>query len=1079
MEPNPLDQLEQRIKTEPEKVKQADVDLACQEEEKSVNKLYDELGEKPDSPIRKAHQDRLAAFKAKLTKEISDLRQPYAAGRLRFFEESKKMRKEIGERAEALKKRMDVREQSKKVARDSTDPANPNRAVPDFEGRDTKDNTVRLLLTGYVRGLGVDNSGEAIAALAKARELHDNSAKGWRNGKILNWDSMFTAEHLLEDMGLKPYIADLEKYGFSSETIGYFAALLKNAEGLSAADRQSYRQYLFGKLDELKAGRKLDFKGSKDDNLNKGDFELGVLNDVKTPKEWVEGLKGMRDLFTKLKDAANQLSSALGFTYSDGTVRDFLAKNVDQISEQEFKESISFANSVNAIRKEAYTYFLAAINAADTGIKDAGTKLTSIEADNKKKKKIQDKDIADLRAMLSGAGDDLKKITLGPTDTLEQLAEQLDYLKSAKDTTMAAQSKMAEMEKTLAEPPPTKGGGSGGAGGAGGETPSKGGDKVDPYKDKWEDAVEVDYIWKAKYLRVSPNVTDAVYRDKDGKVLGKIPALTELTVVDVNAKCKKVNDNVFIEVYYNEKGGRGPGKKVWVELGMLQKSDKSGVETVESAEVATFRKEKNLALRKETIDAKEHHLYFVDLQKSPTRRGADGKPEKIFGNEDVHRIIGEKITKFANSVMDAEAKKFVQSLRARIDLNDFQKMGEAFEYLTYRFKEKLVPDWEKKMDNFKPDFEALQKTFIMDFDHQPSLSELQGKYAEFLRALEKVSTDLDQLLVKDWEKPAPKRTVELPDRLGFLGPIYLEYSEAFKAMDRFGSNPERYPEGVTFDLKVNNVMSPCRVKYENGKCMFIFPGGIYVYNKLDDLMADLNSGDLHRKLNERILLLKDNFKPWESAVGDIEKTESRPDLGFGTIQMEFDWDNPNPIINVQVLPHGKIAYAIRRENVGLRGEDLRRGNADNFYDFMLQLKEIKTWAEGPKHEFAETTDVRRQALFSEITDPFSYRNRQAEIGRVVASRLGNNGVQEVYLDWGGGNSPYDKRNAALNVWVDEAGGLKFILKGHSIGGDGRVVAGGKGVGPEGATDFNSIIARVKAIRERAGVTFDAAGLAVA
>ncbi len=161
----------------------------------------------------------------------------------------------------------------------------------------------------------------------------------------------------------------------------------------------------------------------------------------------------------------------------------------------------------------------------------------------------------------------------------------------------------------------------------------------------------------------------------------------------------------------------------------------------------------------------------------------------------------------------------------------------------------------------------------------------------------------------------------------------------------------------------------------------------------------------------------------------------------GEVYFELDWKGGgagegNAQIWVTPMTYGGIQYHIRREHAAIDGSSDRYGFAHNFDDFMKQTAHIKDWSENYEDRRDDkklTATVKSEENFrAQINDPRNFYAFEQQIGRPVSFDIGDNGVVQMYLDWGGGPARDINNNAMLNVWV-ENGKLMYTLNAKGKG----------------------------------------------
>lgn len=411
------------------------------------------------------------------------------------------------------------------------------------------------------------------------------------------------------------------------------------------------------------------------------------------------------------------------------------------------------------------------------------------------------------------------------------------------------------------------------------------------------------------------------------------------------------------------------------------------------------------------------YVYSLDL---PAESYPGGVLQLDFKNPEVQNRFGKQLNLYLASVWRLLEEDKKEQLRSRSKPMDLRSL---FAFLG------TTADITKIM------FEADRES-SMSFGKRPSLKQLQKEYDRtFTPAWEHAAEKLRKLVgnvkPEEVQETPTGPSIEVPPELKFLGYVHLAFVEPMTQIARYGNSPEGVQLSLPFspDLKVTARFR----RAPDGQYVLSYPGGTVRYAKIEHALQEMNRGIVHQRYIDKLLRREKPYEKYEDMVGTLrENTEgSNP----GEIQLEFDWDNPNPDVVARALPYGHIVYTISRENVGPYGENTRSLYADNFEDFMLQLRHVRTWAEGPEHPQRETVSNRKEFLFDAITNPYNYRaeNIAMGIGRPVSFRIfEKNELVQVHLDWGGGNNPLSNQNATLNVWITNRGQLKYTINGPGV-----------------------------------------------
>lgn len=987
---NPVQNLELRIKNGDRAVNAADVSKAFDDEKAHVEKLYKELGYGPTDYVCTEHLARLEAFKAQVLKEVTNLDDAYKNGRLKVFDESRKMRAQLDPRVMAIQARHATYEKSRADMEVVTNPDRQNALFDDWEGfgmpwqkgmeDENYNNKTRWATTGYFAALQMNDPAQANAEIAKAKGIYDESRFNKNSG-----DKTFNYDHLMKDMGLESYFNDLQKYGFANETNGFLAGYLKLGDGYLGTNKDAYRQALFGQLDKMKSDGLLTYTPAPNEPENvrdykKAQFELGVLESLRSPREWVENLNALRGSFERLKADAAILTSSLGFSFVDGRVNTLLAKPSDQIT---YADETEMGYVEKRMGEEAYVAMLRRNGDVVKEQGNAVTKFGAIDARNKTLNKIPAAQIANVQTMLTDSAKLLQGVTLAHNTGLDGLIEQNGYLTNARQKITAAVAELTRMEAELNKPEPAP----------------------------------------APAPRPTPTPVPAPGPGKGAK------------------------------------GGEKPGS----------------VESKEDAELQAFLREKNLVEKVSGQDEKGggSYAYFLNDGNFKVKANDRGTPVLNFGNKEVNDIFVSKSNRLMDSLfgdlIDGKAKKDLEAIIRNGGASDTKKAVQAAKYVLDKFHGRLEGDGDKRMKALERAWGKAE--FInMQFANKPSLATLKSTYEnKYLEEWRTVGKEMDSALDTPLRKPESdlpdKSEVKIGPELDFLRPVYKGYAEALTLLAKYDGHQERYPEGVTFNLKLNNKDFNCRFQKNGDVYTLNYAGGSWDFKNIKELMTRLNSGEVHQQLNELVLLGDDWYKRYEGITGELDK-HKRGDLPHH-FNLEFSWGGAlesDPQIDTVVGPHGIIKYTVDRKNIGSHGEEKYTGFADNFNDFMIQIGHLKKWAEGPEHKKTEeNAETRQDILFRAISNPMTYRNEDAEkaMGRVVSFQMMDNESVRVCLDWGGGNDPNNKNNVMLKVLANGKGGVNFNLTGHGIGED------GKGITTEAVADFADVRARVKQERAKA------------
>jgi hypothetical protein len=901
--------------------------------------------------------------------------------------------------------------------------------IPDYEGwsltgegltDENANNKTRWTLSGYLTALQIVDQAKADDEIKHAKELYEKP----------DWGRAFEYKHLREDMGLGKYMGPLESFctaqGFelSGESMGLLCGYLKISETVNPADSEKYSQYLYGMLGELKARLKYDPSGEKDYmvDFNRAVKQMPVLMELKNPKEWAEKsteenkkVETFRKDFETMKKSAVAISEGLKFSYEDTGVRTLLVLEPEQIGAA---DEAAIKNAKEAIRTEAFLKIEEAYKKAYPGLGELQTRIGDIETKNGTVKALAEQEVADVKTRVTTSKESYDTIELSKDDPLDVLAQISGILVSVASENEALKKKMDEMEETLKKAP--AGGGAGGVGGAGGtgggkETPGTSG--PDKYLDQWSKAEAVNGRFKTRNLRVSPNIPDAVYRDDNGKILGKIPGTTPVTLLELPSRGRKIGEVVFVQVTYEN-------KQVWVDEGMLEAMDTGagggagGAEkTPESAEISEFLAVKNL---KEVPNGNSVWYQLGDPKDVPLSPGSQVMSS---GNHEVDSLF---LQNYVFKKMSAEEAARVNKL-----FNE-ARYASQFSILSG------VPTAAK----LKIAYDLLFKR----------VWEYVGKNGKIPGSLSDIGIPGGAAPGAAGENPGSIYRGEVPAGLADFAREYTVHAEFREALVRMARDGEK-PEGAMFDIQFNNKTLPCRLtKASPANYVINWDTGSWSYGSLKEAMAAVNEGTLVGGMTHSALRNPSYYKVYESWSGKLKESRLGTTTVPNEIQFELDWlgtrrAKGNPVVTATAHPFGGISYTIYRDDVGLRGENWRKGFAANFGDMMRQLGHIRRWAQEEDFEKGALAYA-KEYNFSILSDSRNYYAAEAMIGRPLSfgiksydrkaeglrgrdseaatASYGREMVQ-LGLDWGGTGVADKKGNGWVNLWVNEAGTLSYTV----------------------------------------------------
>ncbi len=1079
--PDSVEQLEQRINAKNPDVKQTDLDATFKYQESTIRQVYKDNPD--DYPAKVKALSELKAKQGELMAKFTALQLERSQQRTDTLQQTPEQQSEhVAPGLEALKAKETVQQRAYEL----TNPDAAGALIDDYEGyggigltgRKTGfedgnfNNPTRWALAGYLTAQGAHDPARMEMEFGKAVTIFNNS-----DDDLSQVDELLTYENLIQQMGMAEAQKALSGFDLASEPLGLTMGYWKIAEAFYPQVKDAYQTYLTSTLGRLKTEGKLTYTPPADETGIVSEYKKGLaqvkllMSYVYSPKEWDETLKGPRTAFEKLQQADVSLRPLFKLDYKDARVTALLAKSPAQITKTDEAE-ITYANDI--VAKATYTAFVEAKQKAGDDYTKVNAQLSTLETKNAALKKYEPADFDTVRTLLSEASAEQQKITLPAGADLTILRTQassfmivLRKIGDAKVKLAAFEHGLTEAEKAGAKP--------------------ENAPKSDRYKKEWLSAStkEVTTIFPTNKVRIRQSVSGgAIIRDNIGDVLSDtIPAMADVTIMDPN-KCKLIGDTVFVPVFFMIKGKE---ETVWVDQVDLEVAGPVR-EISENPELSEFLREKNLLQIHEKIPSGErthdHYVYVLNVA-NMQNISTEGSPKLGFGNADVDRIFGGTVNRYLQNtfgdVFTSEAKMQMEAIANRNDLSEIQKVVESFHYILGVIKVKLGADGGAKIQAFE---EALgigiEGSAMGFFDKPPTLVELKAQYeTQFIPAWEMAARHLEKAMGAGGQY---EMGIEVPADLQFLQPVCVEYIGALIPLARFDQNPEQYPKGVSFDLRLNNTILPARLVRGQDSLILQYKGSAMDMktNDVKVVMQKLNSGEIHQDLNTLILLKENNgwYEPWKDAIAEeIDELEPKEGMGPHDIYMDLEWDDEDALINIKVLPHGRISYGMKCENVGSTGGDTRVGYADNFYDFMVQLKHMRQWMEGSEHKPSDAVAARGEALYEKIVNPYNYR-LDPELGRVIGFRLAENDMVQVFLDWGGGNDLKRQENAMLQAWVDKKDGtLRFMLTGHGLSGaSGSAGQTRGGIGPEKATDFGALMTRVKALKAEAFGGGGAAGV---
>ncbi len=985
---SPLERLHRRIAARDAALTEADVNKAVDDEIAALKEKF-----KDDPATLSNREARVREFHEQLKAENADLYKAYQKGKLDFFTESR-MLWEGTPSLEALRERPRQFDAASAEAQRLTDPERDDaNAIDDYEGwgpgwiseGSNKNNETRWTLSGYMTAMGLDGPQTREKAYSASYDVYDS----W-TGSVLKYDE------LREDLQMGKFLDELNKYpDMEDEPRGYLAGCLALSETYYPQIDNVYRKYLFETVDKLAAEGK--FKVSEGKNKwERGHDQMAVLKAVYTPREWNETHLEARAAFRRLNDNALALADSLGIVIPED-VKQFLDTDVTSILNEDVKKITDYSEMLAAMAKGVIVEKKEEIGKK---VDEVEKKLNEVIAKNKSKKKYTEESMKSMRERFNKAKAAVAGAAAGAAATLQSVMEDNAALEGAgnelNSVSSAINSMLAGFEVAAsgggggAGAGNTGGSGSGGAGGGSLEGPPTG---IDEYENKWSSAEMVDGRWSVPDVKVASSLTDTPYRGSNGKIEGKIPGGTKLRIVDVTAKCRKVEGVTFVQVDYN-------GKSVWMDESVLVLGEES-LESTEARERAAFIQQKDFN------EVKKGDKYRYNLNTYP-QSTKNNKPYQKFKNPDVDRIFGKK---YNENLTDPINKKIL--------------------YLANKA-------W---------------KDSGMEFDGQPKIADLKKSYNEkFIPVWEKAAKELDKITggKKENKESSPEGTRFAtkidPEILKILGGIEAigRYADVSHRILMYMKNPKKYPRGINVHLPFNNTLEPVKIYYANGvknaPAYVVFnsnPALRYRYGSMENLVRRLHQGHVLSRRQYNILGYEGSYKQWEGYIGQLDVLDKEATYGESarkwTHKLEFDWPGRDPDIWVRPDKHGRIVYVIDRNNAAPDGSDVRKGYCENFNAFLVVMKRYLSWTEryDDLPDSQKSLEARKERLYDKIVHPRVFRQFSNKIGRVVQLKTRLTGV-DMILDWGGGNDLNSRKNAKLRVWVNSSGEYSYSVNREDI-----------------------------------------------
>lgn len=305
---------------------------------------------------------------------------------------------------------------------------------------------------------------------------------------------------------------------------------------------------------------------------------------------------------------------------------------------------------------------------------------------------------------------------------------------------------------------------------------------------------------------------------------------------------------------------------------------------------------------------------------------------------------------------------------------------------------------------------------------------------------------------KDVAKEVDKENVKLADKIvdtsmdrdvkRILGVDYPipDYYQGLNAAAAMIRNPEKYPDGVSFNVPFNYRDSACTLKFENGsegRVIFtsVNPAVRFAFDSVRAFMKDYNNGNVNAWMMDKMLKSKATYATYENILGKcdfVDKGEYNERGEKWPIHMEFDWEGAtdDPDVYVRPLKYGRIRFAIQWKHVGADGKKWRVGYADNIDDFANKMKHYRDWGNRYKKIKKESlvTEKTKEAQYDHLSSPYYYADKGSKIGNLVKFTTSADGKVQMVLDWGGGYNAESKQNAVLKTWIGSNGMINYQIE---------------------------------------------------
>lgn len=324
------------------------------------------------------------------------------------------------------------------------------------------------------------------------------------------------------------------------------------------------------------------------------------------------------------------------------------------------------------------------------------------------------------------------------------------------------------------------------------------------------------------------------------------------------------------------------------------------------------------------------------------------------------------------------------------------------------------------------------------------------------------------------EPTKPELNTFDPDVKKIVGTEYPipDYMAGLNSVALYIREPEKFRDGITFNLPFNNSQIGCSLRYEsgtNGKVNFVAninPKLEVTYATPQEFMKALNNGDVIGMMVRKVLENKDNYSAYSGLVGKtdfVDKGEYHEQGKTWPLHIEFDWEGSldDPDVYIKPLKYGVIEYAIQWQHVGYDGKNWRKGYATSIEDFFNKMKHYRDWGNryGDIEDEKMASAKAKEVSYENISNPYTFNPAGGRIGNVVKFTVETGYASHAVLDWGGGNDADSPLNARLNMWVGDDGKIRFNVENTGLNANDAA-----GTAKNGA----DVVAQVEKIRMKAG-----------